>query len=305
MVNINCIELRDIYFYYRKENFILDNLNIKFYGGKLTALLGINGCGKTTIFKILTCLCKPQAGSLLYNNVVVDSNNVLEYKSQVGFMPEFLQIYQNMYVKDVLYLLADLKGCSNFDVDELLERVFLSLHSNKKVKALSKGMKQKLNLAQAILGDPKIILFDEPSNGFDCGSIDAFYSILRTMADRGSIVLISSHHLTEIYSNVDRVVILSNGNIVKEFDIGFVDNSKDFTYKDISICVEGVFDNEFLNVLSFNYGHIFVKKNRFLIGRVSNSVFINLIVELIKRNYVIKDIRVEDKILENMLMDLS
>ncbi|MDP2763069.1 MAG: ABC transporter ATP-binding protein, partial [Enterobacteriaceae bacterium] len=163
MVSVNCLEFKDICYYYKEDNLILDYLNAKFVGGKIIALLGINGCGKTTLFKILTGVYRPKNGTLSYNGAVIDSDNILEYKSTIGYMPEFLQMYNDMYIRDVLKLLADLKGYKFIDVDEVLFMVSLSQHSHKKVKALSKGMKQKLNLAQAIVGNPKVILLDEPS----------------------------------------------------------------------------------------------------------------------------------------------
>ncbi|HFL8824356.1 MAG TPA: ABC transporter ATP-binding protein [Candidatus Azoamicus sp. OHIO1] len=305
MVSVNCLEFKDICFYYKEDNLILDYLNAKFVGGKIIALLGINGCGKTTLFKILTGVYRPKNGTLSYNGAVIDSHNILEYKSTIGYMPEFLQMYNNMYIRDVLKLLADLKGYKFIDIDEVLLMVSLSQHSHKKVKALSKGMKQKLNLAQAIVGNPKVILFDEPSNGFDCGSIDVFYNILRKIASTGAIVLISSHHLVEIYGNVDNVVILSKGKIIKEVDINCMDYNDNFTYKEILIFIDGYFDDDFLLYLRKNCINVSIKRNNVLSGRVNNKIFIGLLLEIIRRNFTIRDIRLEDKILEEMLLDLS
>ncbi|MDP2763154.1 MAG: hypothetical protein Q8O27_01400, partial [Enterobacteriaceae bacterium] len=142
-------------------------------------------------------------------------------------------------------------------------------------------------------------------NGFDCGSIDIFYNTLRKIASTGAIVLISSHHLVEIYGNVDNVVILSKGKIIKEIDINCMDYNDNFTYKEILIFIDGYFDDDFLLYLRKNCINIFIKKNNVLSGRVNNKMFVDLLLEIIRRNFTIRDIRLEDKILEEMLLDLS
>ncbi len=304
MVKNNCLELRNINFFYKKNNFVLKNLNVKFFGGKIIALLGINGSGKTTLFKILTGIYKSNSGSIFYNSELISNNNIITYKSLVGFMPEYLQLYKNMLTKNVLQLLGDLKGYDDFDLDGVLDTVLLLEHSNKKVKALSKGMKQRLNLAQAIIGDPKIILFDEPSNGFDCNSIITFYRILKKIVNKGSIVLLSSHHLAEIYGNVDRILILSNGGIVRELNLDIFNYNKFFS-KEIFIFLDKKLSFCDYSYLVSNYSFLKVKYGNILFAKISNKFLIDLILCIIKLNLVIVDIRIEDKGLEDTLVRLS
>ncbi len=304
MVKIDYLELKNIDFFYKKNNFVLKKLNAKFFGGKITALLGINGSGKTTLFKILTGIYKPQNGLFYYNDVLISEKNILDYKSLLGFMPEYLQLYKDMTVKDVLKLLGDLKGHKYFDLEGILDTVFLLEHSNKKVKTLSKGMKQRLNLAQAIIGDPKIILLDEPSNGFDCSSITMFYSILRRIVKKGSIVLLSSHHLTEIYGNVDKVFVLSDGVITNELNIDFNCYNNKILYKDIIILFKIKIDYNIFSFLSKNFPNIKIRNGNILFGKVNNNEVFLLVFEIIKLNLKIKDIRINDKILEDTLVNL-
>jgi len=305
MVKINCLKLDNVDFSYKKGNYVLKDLNIKFLGGKITALLGINGSGKTTLFKILTGIYKPQNGFFSYNDKLITNENIISYKSVLGFMPEYLQLYKNMVVKDVLQLLGSLKGYENFDLEGVLDTVFLLEHSNKKVKALSKGMKQRLNLAQAIIGDPKIILFDEPSNGFDCSSITMFYGILRRIVSKGSIVLLSSHHLTEVYGNVDKVLILSNGSIIKELDIDFFDSDDSLLCREVFILLDRKINYTIFSFLNKMFSGIKIRNGNVLFGRANNKVIVNLILEIIKLNLIIKDIKIENKILEDTLVSLS
>lgn len=304
MVNSNFINLIDLSFFYKKDCFILKNLNAKILSGKITALLGINGSGKTTLFKILTGLYKQTSGSFFYNDININASTLSFYKSFLGFMPEFLQLYKEMSVREVLKFLSDLKGGKNVDFDSILSTVFLLEHCDKKVKNLSKGMKQRLNLAQAIIGNPKIVLFDEPSNGFDCSSITMFYNVLRKLADNGAIVLLSSHHLTEIYGNVDKVLILSGGTIIKDLDLSIFNLDVDFLFKEVYICVDKPELASF-SLLFEKFPEFNIKHNVILCGRANNKTIINLILFLLEFNFSIKDIRIDNKILEDMLLKLS
>lgn len=305
MVEKNNLELKNISFSYKKNQFILNNLNAKFNTGEIIALLGINGSGKTTLFKILTGIYKASTGSILYNNDEITEKNIIDFKAVLGFMPEYLQLYKNMTVTNVLRLLSSLKGYEDSNIEDILKSVYLSEHANKKVKALSKGMKQRLNLAQAIIGNPKIILFDEPSNGFDCGSITMFYKTLRYMVNRGAIALLSSHHLTEIYGNVDKVLILSNGSIIKEICIDNLNYEDDFLYKEIHIILDEKNINNLYNTFKNKFKEIKIKNENTLHGRVNNKIIIELITEITKLNLKIKDIRIDNKILEDILIKLS
>jgi len=305
MVEKNNLELKNINFSYKKKSPILNNINTKFNSGEIIALLGINGSGKTTLFKILTGIYKADNGSILYNNDEINEKNILNFKALLGFMPEYLQLYKNMTVTDVLKLLSSLKGYDNSNIEEILDSVYLLEHANKKVKTLSKGMKQRLNLAQAIIGDPKIILFDEPSNGFDCSSITMFYKILRQMVSKGAIALLSSHHLTEIYGNVDKVLILSNGSIIKEICIDNLNYDANFLYKNITIILDETNNKNLYNIITQKFKELSIKNELVLTGRVNNKIIIDLIVDLTKLNLKIKDIRIENKILEDILIKLS
>lgn len=302
---VNFIELKDLCFSYKKDKFVLNKLSTKIFGGKITALLGVNGSGKTTLFRILVGILKQTSGSILYNNTLIDENNISFYKKDLGFMPEILQFYKDMSVKEVLVFLANLKGVESVDFDDILNRVFLFEHANKKVKDLSKGMKQRLNLAQSILGYPKVVLFDEPSNGFDCGSINMFYSILRQLANTGSIVLLSSHHLTEVYGNVDCVLFLSNGSIVHFFDLNAI-NLDAFSFnKDVFVVIDGVIDTSFFQILKEKFSNIKLKNYNILYGRVNNIMIIDLILFILSFKLSIIDIRIDNKILEDILVSLS
>lgn len=166
-------------------------------------------------------------------------------------------------------------------------------------------MKQRLNLAQAIIGDPKIILFDEPSNGFDCSSITMFYKTIRNLVNKGAIALLSSHHLTEIYGNVDKVLILSNGSIIKEICINNLNYEENFLYKDIYIILDESNNKNLYTLIQNKFKEVTIVNENELHGRVNNKIIIELITDLTKLNLKIKDIRIDNKILEDILIKLS
>lgn len=306
MVNTNYLELENIFFSYKKNNVILKNLNIKIFSGKIIALLGINGSGKTTLFKILTGIYQPDSGCIKYNEKKITENNIMTYKASLGFMPEFLYLYKNMSVREVLKLLASLKGYDNFDIDSVLKTVFLLDHCEKKIKILSKGMKQRLNLAQAIIGNPKVILFDEPSNGFDCGSIMMFYAVLKQLAAMGTIILISSHHITEIYGNVDEVLILSNGTIIKTINIASLTTDTIALHKDLYIKLDEQLQPYFKLAIEKQFPSIKINNNDYsLILRANTQLILSMLTYLTQLNIKINDIRINDKILEDILTSLS
>ncbi|QQG46857.1 MAG: ABC transporter ATP-binding protein [Candidatus Azosocius agrarius] len=298
----NSLFLNNLNFSYKVNKNILDNLNITFQSGKITALLGINGSGKTTLLKILCGIIRHYSGTIVFNNNIINDSNFIEYKKLVGYMPELLQLYSNMTVIEVLEYLSILKNkFISFNVVDILIKVGLEEHYKKKVKELSKGMKQKLNLAQAIVNNPKIVLFDEPSNGFDCNSILMFYRILRQLSDNGSIVILSTHHVNEIYSNVDNVVVLSHGKISKEFNINeLFNNCKNKLY------VYFYFYNmnyEFFNYINLNYSFLKFNDNM-LIGEFSMIDLINIFFYIKEYKIVVNNIRTEDKEFSIYLMNL-
>ncbi len=211
----NCLDVNDLTFAYNKEKLILNGVNLQFEAGKITALLGNNGCGKTTLLRILCGITCQNSGSIVYNGVEITKDNLLSYKRKLSYMPESLQLYPDMKVYEVLRFISALKNHPKSMLMETIEKVGLNEHYKKPVRALSKGLKQRLNLAQAILGNPKIIIFDEPSNGFDYSGVRSFYTILKRLAGDGAVVILTTHLLSELLDNVDNVAIMSQGEIVK------------------------------------------------------------------------------------------
>lgn len=210
------LEVEGVQFAYRSGEPVLRGASCVFPAGELTALLGSNGSGKTTLLKILVGIHSPDAGSVRFEGRSVSEQNRSRYQQQIGFMPESLLLYPEMRADAALAFLARLKRVDTGEVAGALKRVGLEKHAAKKIRNLSKGMRQRLNLAQAVLGEPRVIVLDEPSNGFDVEGVGIFYETLRELLDRGVVAVLSSHLFAEIQGRVDRIALLSGGVIRKQ-----------------------------------------------------------------------------------------
>ena len=184
--------------------------------GERLALLGHNGAGKTTMMKLMLGLTRPSSGRLSVLGSVPGSPDFVARRRRIGYLPESIALYDAMTGAEVLAFFARLKGVDRGECRDLLERVGLSEAAGRRVRTYSKGMRQRLGLAQALLGAPSLLLLDEPTTGLDPALRLQFFEILEELKAAGSTVVIASHALTEIESRVDRLAILTQGRLVAD-----------------------------------------------------------------------------------------
>lgn len=189
----------------------VDDLSLAVPEGEFLALLGHNGAGKTTLMKMLLGLTRPSAGRL---SVLGTQGGGAAARRAVGFLPENVSFTGGSTGREALAFYAKLKGAPKAQVSELLEVVGLTDAQRKPVRTYSKGMRQRLGLAQALLGEPRLLLLDEPTTGLDPMLRQAFFTILREMKARGVTILLSSHVLTELQLRTDRIAIMRGGKLV-------------------------------------------------------------------------------------------
>jgi Cu-processing system ATP-binding protein len=192
---------------------VLKSINLKIQPGELVALVGNNGQGKTTLMKLILGLLVADDGKILINGKNATSTRSLTQKATFGYLPETTAFYPNLSGVETLNYLADLKQESRSRVAEVLKTVGLTRAARYRVKTYSKGMKQRLGLAQALLGKPKLLLLDEPTNGLDPSGIHEFYQILGRLKSDGVAILMSSHLLAEIQPRSDALALLKDGVI--------------------------------------------------------------------------------------------
>jgi Cu-processing system ATP-binding protein len=182
--------------------------------GETLALLGPNGAGKTTLIKLMLGLVRLNSGRVRVlggDPAGPDSENIRRF---IGFLPENLTLYDAMTGLEVLRFYARLKGAPMSGCASLLERVDLVDAARKRVRTYSKGMRQRLGLAQALLGSPRLLLLDEPTEGLDPVLRKAFYRIISEFKARGTTVVLSSHVLTELEARTDKVAMMKDGRLV-------------------------------------------------------------------------------------------
>ncbi|MBA4260557.1 MAG: copper ABC transporter ATP-binding protein [Comamonadaceae bacterium] len=194
----------------------LDGVNLRMARGQLHGLIGHNGAGKSTLFKLVLGLITPTAGRIAVDGIAVGGRQFRQARQSIGYLPENLVLYDNLSGLETLHFFARLKGAPARQCPELLERVGLGAAAQRAVREYSKGMRQRLGFAQALLGAPQLLLLDEPTTGLDPSAIRDFYAQLDSLRQQGVTIVISSHILAELQQRVDRLALLANGTLRAE-----------------------------------------------------------------------------------------
>jgi ABC-2 type transport system ATP-binding protein len=192
----------------------VDNLSFTVEPGSVTGFLGPNGAGKTTTLRMLLGLVTPTSGTATIGGIPY--GQISHPMRTIGAVLEASSFHPGRTARNHLRVYAAASGIPDRRADEVLARVGLTDAANRKVRGFSLGMRQRLGLAFALLGDPRVLLLDEPANGLDPEGIRWLRGFQRSLADEGRTVLVSSHLLTEVQQSADRVVILSRGQLVRE-----------------------------------------------------------------------------------------
>ncbi len=193
----------------------VQNLTFSVEEGDILGLLGPNGAGKSTTMRILTCYTPPTSGGATINGLDIRKDS-FEVRRTVGYLPESTPLYLDMTVRGYLRFMAELKGIPAPNrrkaVNEAIEETGLGSVSGRLIRNLSKGYRQRVGLAQALVGDPRVLILDEPTVGLDPRQIREIRSLIRDMRGRRT-VLLSTHILPEVSMTCNRVVIINNGRI--------------------------------------------------------------------------------------------
>ena len=194
---------------------VVNQVSLAVPEGSVYGFIGPNGAGKSTTMKMLLGLLKPNSGSIQILGQTMNSKNRLELLRQTGSLIESPSCYGHLTGQENLQIVADLKNVPKKDIDRVLEIVDLTSSRKRKVKQYSLGMRQRLGIAQALLGNPKLLILDEPTNGLDPAGIQEMRSLISEMPRRcGATVLISSHLLSEMEQMVDQVGIIDHGQLL-------------------------------------------------------------------------------------------
>ncbi|MCK9381627.1 MAG: ABC transporter ATP-binding protein [Sulfuritalea sp.] len=206
------IDIRGVHKRYGEVRAV-DGVDLQVVAGEVFGLIGHNGAGKTTLFKMMLGLLPATTGAIHIGGEAVRGAGFREVRRSIGYLPESLALYDNLSGLETLRFFARLKGIDVAGCPAMLAKVGLAAAADQRVRGYSKGMRQRLGFAQALLGSPRLLFLDEPTNGLDPQGIQEFYQILRELRDRGVTVVLTSHILAEIQQRVDRLALMRNGRI--------------------------------------------------------------------------------------------
>ncbi len=210
---------------------VLKDVNLSIGDGEIVGLLGPNGAGKSTLMKILVGVWNATDGEV-------------KVSESIGFLPEQNPLYEDMYVREYLRFFVELRKkssatlhnltprCTTQLIDDLINRVGLTAEANKRIGQLSKGYRQRVGLAQAMIGDPELLILDEPTTGLDPNQLEDIRALIREMGEQRTIIL-STHILQEVKQMCTRVVIINHGEIKVDKPIPEIENLEE-TFKQVT-----------------------------------------------------------------------
>ncbi len=235
-MNDIAVELKDVAKYYPNVN-ALHPLSMSVNAGEVLGLFGHNGAGKSTLMKLILGILKPSSGSVSALGHCPRANKTHDYRTQFGYLPENVSFYEHLSGREVLHYLAKLKGHNKAQADNLLDEVNLTAAAGRAVKTYSKGMRQRLGLAQAFLGQPKLLILDEPTVGLDPVATQDFYLTVDRLKSGGCAVILCSHVLPGVEHHIDRAMILSKG---RQLALGPLAELRDAANLPIEVSVSGL-----------------------------------------------------------------
>jgi ABC-2 type transport system ATP-binding protein len=219
------IEIRQITKLFGKQK-ALGEVSFSIKKGELVGFLGPNGAGKSTLMKIITGFLPSDEGEVLVNGQRVESKN-LEIRNSIGYLPENNPLYTDLYVKEFLEITAGFYRLKNSKqrVVDMVELTGLGDEQHKKIRALSKGYRQRVGLAQALIHDPSILILDEPTTGLDPNQLEEVRHLIREIS-REKTVMLSSHIMQEVEAVCNRVIIINKGKIIADGGIKEIKSGK-------------------------------------------------------------------------------
>ena len=196
---------------------VLDSISFEVHAGEVIGLLGPNGAGKSTLMKIITCFIPPESGEVrVYGYDIFEQS--IEVRKKIGYLPENNPLYTDMYVREFLEFVAGIYKLgrkTRSRIAEMIDITGLQLEQNKKIGALSRGYRQRVGLAQALIHDPEVLILDEPTSGLDPNQILEIRNLIKEVGKQKTVML-STHIMQEVEAICDRVIIINKGRIVAD-----------------------------------------------------------------------------------------
>lgn len=196
------------------EQLALNNVSFCLKKGEIVGFLGPNGAGKSTLMKIITGYIQATKGEVFVDNLSIIHNKI-EVQKKIGYLPEHNPLYLEMYVREYLHFLAKIHHISKVDIFKIIKKVGLESEAHKKINQLSKGYKQRVGLAAALLHNPEVIILDEPTTGLDPNQLLEIRNLIKEIG-KNKTVLFSTHIMQEVEAICDRVILINKGAIIAD-----------------------------------------------------------------------------------------
>lgn len=284
----------------------VDEISFEIKSGEIVGFLGPNGAGKTTTMKILTCYIPPSSGKASVNGFdVVDQS--LEVRRQVGYLPEHNPLYLDMFVKEYLSFMGELHGIKKNlkdSVQLMIEKTGLEREQKKKIGQLSKGYRQRVGLAQALIHDPKVLILDEPTSGLDPNQLVEIRNLILEIG-KDKTVLFSTHIMQEVEALCNRVIIIDKGKIVADDKTGELQN-KGVSDEYYRVSFSGTVRAEELKNIDGVKDIKELSEGKWLIKAQSGKKVSELLFKLaVNKNLIISELIKEEKSLEEVFRQFT
>ncbi len=297
------IEVKNLFKFYGEQAAVND-ISFSIKKGEIVGFLGPNGAGKSTTMKILTGYMPATSGDVRICGEEVDVDSK-ETKKKIGYLPENNPLYLDMYVREYLEFVGKIYKVPNLKqrIDEMIQQVGLEVEQNKKIGMLSKGYRQRVGLAQAIIHDPEVLILDEPTTGLDPNQLVEIRELIKNIG-KSKTVMLSTHIMQEVEAICDRVIIIKSGKIVAD------NSASELQYEENKQVVYVEFEGDLnKNQLKKETGISNVKnvgENAWLIESSANLDLRKVIAQFAqKHNLLVLTLRKEEKTLEEVFKELT
>lgn len=301
------IQVRNITKCYGSE-LAVDNITFNVNSGEIAGFIGPNGAGKSTTMKIVTGTLSPDHGEVIIKELSAVAHQK-EIRKIIGYLPENNPLYPEMYIREYLNYVAGLYRIIGTGAKDRLGRVMqmtgLESEAHKKIGALSKGYRQRVGLAQALIHDPEILILDEPTSGLDPNQLVEIRNLISTIG-KEKTVLLSTHILQEVEAICDRVIIINKGRIVADEDAGVLKEKGAGQIQTILIEIEGETDPRVWNNLPFIEHVRVLEGNQFLLEtHESRDVRGDIFNFAVNQSLTILSLSLKEKSLEEVFRDIT
>jgi ABC-2 type transport system ATP-binding protein len=285
----------------------LDEVSFDIKSGKIVGFLGPNGAGKSTMMKIITGYLTPTSGRVTVNNFDL-MQHPLKVKEQIGYLPENNPLYYEMYVREYLKFVAGIYKLGNQTkqrVEEIIQQTGLEPEHRKKIGALSKGYRQRVGLAQALIHNPKVLILDEPTAGLDPNQTIEIRNLI-SRAGKEKTVLLSTHIMQEVEAICDRIIIINNGRILADDAKGDIYTYVEEKHQTIHVEFSGPVEQKKLELIEGANRVISLKKNKWLIqSDPEKDIRNNIFNFAVKNNLTVLSMQKLEKSLEQVFQQLT